>query len=256
MRRGRLAGALIRHPRNALHVGFHVGVGGLFDLGRHIRVGRATMRRVVFVSAIFRRIMRRRDDDAIGKSAGPTLVVAQDRMRDHGRRRVAAALVDHDVDAVGGKHFHRTHQRRLGERMGIDADEQRTGQPGFAAVVADRLRRRQDMIFVERVFQRSPAMARGSEGNALGGIGGIRFRRKIGRYQLRHVDKGGGIDRFAGSGIGGSHMTSRNGWFAGLYVEAMAWAKLGMTPPKQADAVASRAFSVPMESERGSRFLI
>jgi hypothetical protein len=30
--------------------------------------------------------------------------------------------------------------------------------PGFAAVIADRLRRRQDMIFVEGVFQRSPAM--------------------------------------------------------------------------------------------------
>ena len=213
MRRRRLAGALIRHPRNALHVGFHVGVGGLFDLGRHIRVGRATMRRVVFVPAIFRRIMRRRDDNAIGKSARSALVVAQDRMRDDGRRRVAAALVDHDVDAVGGKHFHRARQRRLGERMGIDADEQRAGEPGFAAVIADRLRRRQDMIFVEGVFQRRPAMARGSEGNALGGIRGIRFRREIGRYQLRHVDKGGGIDRFAGSGIGGSHMTSRNGWF-------------------------------------------
>ena len=57
-----------------------------------------------------------------------------------------AASVDHDVDAVGGKHFHRTHQRRLGERMGVDTDEQRTGEPGFAAVVADRLCRRQDMI--------------------------------------------------------------------------------------------------------------
>ena len=171
------------------------------------------MRRIVFVAAILGRIVRRRDDDAIGKSAGPALVVAQDRMRDHRRRRVAAALVDHDVDAVGGKHFHRARQRRLGERMGIDADEQRTGQSRFAAVIADRLRRRQDMIFVEGVFQRRPAVTRGSEGHALGGIGRIRFRCEISRYQPRHVDEGGGIDRFAGSGIGGSHMTSRNGWF-------------------------------------------
>ena len=99
-------------------------------------------------------------------------------MRDDGCRRVAAVLVDHDVDAVGGKHFHRARQRRLGQRVGIDADEQRTGQAGLAAVVADRLRRRQDMIFVEGVFQRRAAMARGAEGNALGGIGRIGFGAK------------------------------------------------------------------------------
>ena len=213
MRRGRLAGALIRHPRNALHLGLHVGVGGPFDLGRHVRIGRAAMRRVVFVSAVLGRVVRRRDDDTIGKSAGSAPVVTQDRMRDHGCRRITAALIDHDVDAVGGKHFYRADQRRLRKRMGIDADEQRAGKPGFAAVVTDRLGRRQDMVFVERVLQRSPAVPRGSEGNALGRIGWIRFRREIGRYQPRHVDKGGGIDRFAGSGIGGSHMTSRNGWF-------------------------------------------
>ena len=99
-------------------------------------------------------------------------------MRDDRRRRVAAALVDHDVDAVGGKHFDRARQRRLGQRMGIDADEQRPGQAGFAAVVADRLRRREDMVFVEGVFQRRAAMARGAEGDALRGIGGIGLRRQ------------------------------------------------------------------------------
>ena len=227
MRRGRLAGARIRHPRHALHVGFHVGVGGLFDLGGHVGIGRAAMRRVVFVAAILGRIVRGRDDDAIGKPAGAALVVAQDRMRDDRRRRIAAALVDHDVDAVGGKYLHRARQRRLGQRMGIDADEQRAGQPGLAAVVADRLRRRQDMVFVERVLQRRPAMPRGSEGDALGGIGRIGFAGEIRRDQPRHIDEGGGIDRFAGGGIGGSHMTSRDGWFTGLYGgSAAAWAKI------------------------------
>jgi hypothetical protein len=46
------------------------------------------------------------------------------------------------------------------------------------------------------------------------------------------------------------------GGFAALYVEAMARAKLGKTPPKRPLHPASRAFSVPMEAERGSRFLI
>ena len=52
-------------------------------------------------------------------------------MRDDRRRRVAAVLVDHDLDAVGGKHLDRARQRRLGQRVGVDADEQRTGQCRF-----------------------------------------------------------------------------------------------------------------------------
>ena len=166
------------------------------------------MRRIIFVAAILGRIMRRRDDDTIGKAARPALVVAEDRMRDDRRRRIAAALVDHDVDAVGGKHLDRARQRRLGQRMGIDADEQRPGQAGFAAMIADRLRRRQDMVFVERVFQRRPAMPRGAEGHALGGIGRIRLCGEIGRHQSRDVDERSRIDWFASSRIRGSHGAS------------------------------------------------
>ena len=211
MRRRRLAGALIRHPRNTLHAGFHIGVRGLFDLAGHVGIGRAAMRRIVFVAAILGRIVRRRDDDAVGEPACPALVVAQDRMRDDGGRRVAAARVDHDVDAVRGKYLHRAGQRRLGQRMGIDADEQRPGQSGFAAVIADRLRRRQDVVFVEGIFQRRAAVTRCAEGNALGGIGRIGLGGKIRRHQSRHVDESGRIDRFACGRIGGSHMTSRKG---------------------------------------------
>ena len=130
-------------------------------------------------------------------------------MRDDRGRRVAAVLVDHDLDAVGSEHFHRARERRLGQRVGIDADEQRAGQAGLTAVVADRLRRRQDMVFVEGVFQRRAAMARGAEGNALGWIGHIGFRGKIGRDQPRHVGEISGIDGFAGGGIWCSHVTSQ-----------------------------------------------
>ena len=141
------------------------------------------MRRVVFVAAVLRRIVRRRDDDAVGKARFPSLVVGQDRMRDDRRRRVAAVLVDHDLDAVGRKHLDRARQRRLGQRVGIDADEQRTVQAGFAAIVADRLRGREDMILVEGVFQRRAAMPRGSEGDALGGIGRVRLSMQNRRSQ-------------------------------------------------------------------------
>ena len=209
MRRRRLAGALIRHPRNAFHGGFHVGVRRLFDLAGHVSIGRAAVRGIVFVAAILRRIVRRRDDDAIGEPAGPALVVAQDRMRDDGGRRVAAARIDHDIDTVGGKYLYRARQRRLGQRMRIDADEQWPRQSGFAAMIADRLRRRKDMVFVEGILQRRAAVAGGAEGNPLGRIGRIGLAGKIRRDQLRHVDEGGRIDRFACGGILGSHVTSR-----------------------------------------------
>ena len=77
--------------------------------------------------------MRRRDHDAVGEAALAALVVGQDRMRDHRRRRVAVMLVDHHLDAVGREHFERARQRRLGQRMGVDADEQRSVDAACAA---------------------------------------------------------------------------------------------------------------------------
>ena len=167
------------------------------------------MRRIVFVAAVLRRIVRRRDDDAVGEAIRSALVVAQDRVRDHRGRRIAAAIVDHDLDAVGGKHLDGAGQRRLGQRVGIDADEQRAGQAAGAAVIADRLRRGQDMVFVEGIPERRAAVARGAEGHALQRIGRVGLVGEIGRHQSRNIDERSGIDRFACGGIGGSHMTSR-----------------------------------------------
>src|SRR5207302_8291628 len=99
----RLAGAFVCHPRYALHVGFQISIGGFFDLARDVGIGRAAMGRVIFVAAVLGGIVRRRDDDAIGKAGRSSLVVVQDGMRDGRRRRIAATIVDHDVDAVGGK---------------------------------------------------------------------------------------------------------------------------------------------------------
>ena len=138
---GRLARTLVADARDTLQPRFHVAVRLFLDLSRDIGVGRAAMRRIVFVAAVFRRIVRRRDHDAIGEPIRPALVVGQDRVRDRGRGRIAAALVDHDVDAVGGEHFDGARQRGLGKRMRVDADEQRPGETRLLAVVADRLGR-------------------------------------------------------------------------------------------------------------------
>ena len=154
----------------------HVGIGLLLDLGGDVGIGRAAMRRIVFIAAVLGRIVGGRDDDTVGKARRSCLVVAQDRVRDHGRRRVAAAVVDHDVDAVRRKHLDCARHCRFGERVGVDADEERPGQAGLAAMVADRLRGRQDVILVEGVFQRRAAMARCAEGDTLRGIGRVGLR--------------------------------------------------------------------------------
>ncbi|MGY4422355.1 hypothetical protein ACVWY2_004804 [Bradyrhizobium sp. JR6.1] len=52
-------------------------------------------------------------------------------------------------------------------------------------------------------------MARGAEGNPLGGIAGVGLAGKIGRDQPRHIGKRGGIDGFAGGRIWCSHVTSQ-----------------------------------------------
>jgi hypothetical protein len=51
-------------------------------------------------------------------------------------------------------------------------------------------------------------------------------------------------------------MTSRSGWFRRIIRRSDGMGKIEHDASEAAAAAASRAFSVPMESERGSRFLI
>ena len=152
MRRRGSAGTFVRHPHDAPEPGFQIAIRAFFDDGGDVGIGRTAMRRIILVAAVLRRIVRRRDDDAIGETRGSSLVVSQDRARDDGGRRIPTVLVDHDLDAIRSKHLNRTRQRRLGQSVRVNSDEQRSCQAGPAAVVTDRLRRRQDVIFIEGVF--------------------------------------------------------------------------------------------------------
>ena len=76
-------------------------------------------------------------------------VVGQDGVRDDRRRGVAAVRLDHHVHAVGSEHLDRRHQRRLGEGVGVHADEERAGRALARPVLADRLADGQDVILVE-----------------------------------------------------------------------------------------------------------
>ena len=105
--------------------------------------------------------MRRGNDDAIGKTALPILVVAQDRVRNHGRRRVSAALVDPST------YLKRACSSGFGQRVRVNADEQRAVDAALAPVKTDLLANRQDMRLVKGIVEGRPTMTRGAEGNSL-----------------------------------------------------------------------------------------
>ena len=147
----RLARAVIGHAPDAAQRVFEIAVGGALDSRGDVGIGRPAIGRIVFETAVLRRIMRRRHHDAVGKAGLAALVVGQDGVGDHRRRRIAVMRVDHHLDAVGREHFERARQRRLGQRVGVDPDEDRPVDAAALAVIAQRLADRQDMGLVEGV---------------------------------------------------------------------------------------------------------
>src|SRR6185312_9796762 len=95
------------------------------------------------------------------------LVISEDRVRDYRRRRKTVLRVDHHLDAVGAKYFQRAAKRRLGQRVGVDADEQRPVDAGALPVLAQRLADGENVRLVEGVVERRAAMPRGAERDAL-----------------------------------------------------------------------------------------
>ena len=195
MHAGRFARAVVIDALDALEAVFEETVGGALDGGGDVGIGRPAIGRIVFEAAILGRIMRRRDHDAVGEAVCAALVGGEDGVRDHRRRRVAVMLVDHHLDAVGREHFQRARQRRLGQRMGVDADEQRTVDAGGLAMVADRLADREDMVLVEGVVERGAAMAGGAERHPLRRHGRIGLFGEIRRHQPRNIRQHRGIGR-------------------------------------------------------------
>ncbi len=111
------------NPFDVLESAFEQFVGPVRNgLGR-FRVSRSAFGRVVFETTVFGRIVRRSDDDAVGKPPCLASVVRQDGMRDDGGRGVAKPFLDHDGDAGGGKDLERCRQCRLGQSVRVDAQK-------------------------------------------------------------------------------------------------------------------------------------
>ena len=126
-------------------------VGAVLDPPRGAGVGRTAIRPVVLEAAILRRIVRRRDHDAVGQFVRQAAVVRQNGVGERRRGRVAHVVIDHHLHAVRRQHFQRGDEGRLGQRVGVLGQEQRTVVPPLIfAVIADRLRDRQDVALIER----------------------------------------------------------------------------------------------------------
>ena len=80
--------------------------------------------------------------------------------------------------------------------MGVPPEEQRAGDPGRGAVLADRLAGGGDVVLVEREVQRRAAVPGGAEGDLLRRLGHVGMAGVVGRDERGDVDEvgsGGGL---------------------------------------------------------------
>ena len=213
------AGPGERHPLHPVEPRADVGVGGRGDDLRRVGVGRAAVRRVVLEATVRGRVVRGRDDDAVrepapGRHVGDAgdlpAVRHEDGVRHRRRRRVAVGGVDEHGDVVGDEHLERARPRRLGEAVGVAADEQWSVVALLAAVVADRLGRGEDVCLVERGLQARPAVPGRPEGHLLVEVLRIGLARVVGGDQRRDVDEVGGLGGLSGA-RGGHALDPRRG---------------------------------------------
>ena len=157
-----------------------------------VAVGGAAVRWVVLEAAVARRVVRRRDDDAVGEARVARRergVERDDRARQRRRRRVLPVGLDARVDAVRGQHLQRRAQRGRRGGVRVRAQEQRPGDAGARAVLADRLRDRQDVGLVERAVLGGAAVAAGAEGDLLARVVGVGAAVVVGGDQAVDVDQ-------------------------------------------------------------------
>ncbi len=125
-----------------------------------------------------------------GTTAGSVAgVVREDRVGDHRGGGGFVAGSDAYVHPVRGEHCQRAVTSRHGQGVRVDAEEQRPVHPVRGAVLADRLRDRDDVVGVEGASQRRTAMPGRPERDPLGGVGGVGVLVVVGGQQRVHVDE-------------------------------------------------------------------
>ena len=189
MRRFAADGGLQRQPLHPRIAVAQQRVGARLDPLGDIGIGRPAVGRIVLEAAVLRRIVRGRDDDAVGEAIAAPAIVDEDGVRDHRRRREAVVALDDGRHIVGRQHLQRGALRRPRERVRVLAHVERTGDRLLMPVVADRLGDRQDVRLVERAAQGCSAVPAGPEADLLGGIVRIRPALEIVPFQPREIDQ-------------------------------------------------------------------
>ena len=138
---------------------------------------RPAVGRVIFEAAVMRRIMRGRDDNAVGQSCLAPAIVSENRVRNCRGRRVFIAFREHDFHPIGRQHLQRAGQSRHGKRMRVHAQKQRAVDVLLRSIQANSLGDGQDMPFIESLVECGTAMSRGAEGHPLRRHGRVRQSR-------------------------------------------------------------------------------
>ena len=187
--------------RHALHAGIISAQqfirAILHPLG-HVGVGRAAVGGIVFEPAVGRRIVRRRDDDAVGETGFATAIVNNDGARNHRRRRHAVIFLNDGFHAVGREHFERGALCGRGKPVRVLAHLQRAADVLAPAVIANGLRDGENMRLGERAVRRRAAMSAGAEADQLVRVAEIRPPLVIIAFEPRQIHEHFLGGRFAG----------------------------------------------------------
>src|SRR5262249_17471623 len=114
-------------------------VGTILDPLGHVGIGWTAIGWVILEATVLRRVVRRRDDDAVGQMFFAATVVDENSVRDNRRRSYPVVLLNDGFDFVGGQHLQRGALRRPRHRVGVLADVERSVSALAAPVIANRL---------------------------------------------------------------------------------------------------------------------
>jgi hypothetical protein len=109
---GSLHGGAERHPLDVRVAGSQKLVGPVLHPSRHIGIRWTAVRRVVLETAVPRRVVRWRDDDAVGTMGRAIAVVGEDGPGNHRSRCEAVVFLDDGFDVVRGQDLERRALRR------------------------------------------------------------------------------------------------------------------------------------------------
>jgi hypothetical protein len=194
-------GLVDRYPPDAAEPGAQQVVGAAGDPSGGVGVGRAAARRVVLEAAVPGWVVRRGDDDPVGQSVGSAPVGREDRVADRGGGGVAVGRVDQDGHVVGREDLQSARPCRLGQGMGVPAEEERAVVPLGGPVLADRLGGGDDVRLVEGGVEAGAAVPRRPEHDLLVGLGRIRLHRVVRGDERGDVDQVTGLGGLSGTGV-------------------------------------------------------